>query len=225
MENRKMNHRLVARIAILCSLASLLVFATGCNIIGYAAYAAPRPVQPAKYPGLPEQTVGVLVWADRGIQIDWPSFPLDAANSIQKKLLTNMDKKKQDEQFTCPVQPASILRYIDDHPEVATQDITEVAPKLGVTRLLYIEVDEFTTKAAASLDLYRGSMSGTLKVVEINGSTAKVVYEEDGISVVFPPKVPEDGTPKGNNYQFYLGTIDAFSTEIWHRLVPWRPEK
>ena len=100
-----------------------------------------------------------------------------------------------------------------------------MAPKLGVERLIYIEIDDFTTKAPASLDLYRGSMSGTLKVVEVDGSTAKVVYEEDGIKVVYPPKVPEDGTPRGNNYQFYLGTIDAYTTEIFHRLVPYRPEE
>jgi hypothetical protein len=61
--------------------------------------------------------------------------------------------------------------------------------------------------------------------VEVDGSTAKVVYEEDGIKVVYPPKVPEDGTPRGNNYQFYLGTIDAYTTEIFHRLVPYRPEE
>ena len=66
-------------------------------------------------------------------------------------------------------------------------------------------------------------MTGTLRVVEITGDSAKVVYEEDGIKVVFPPHVPEDGTPRGNDYQFYLGTIDAFATEIQHKLVAYRP--
>jgi len=221
-----MSRRHCAARAILYSLFSILVLTVaGCNVLGWVAYVAPRPVQQPKYPGLPGQSVGVLVWADRAISIDWPSLPLDAANAIQKKLLTNMDKKTQGERFTMPVQPASILRYIEDHPEVQTMDITEVAPNFGVTRLVYIEVDDFATKAPASLDLYRGSMSGSLKIVEIDGAKSKVVYEEDSIKVVFPPKVPEDGTPKGDNYRFYLGTLDAFSTEIWHRLVPWRPEE
>ena len=206
-----------------------LLFSTlgiaGCNVLGWAAYVAPRPIVQPKYGGLPGHSVGILVWADRAIQIDWPTLPLDTASSLQKKFQDSQVKKHEKEQMTFPVQPASILRYIEDHPEVTAQDITEVAPKLGVERLIYIEIDDFTTKAPASLDLYRGSMSGTLKVVEVDGSTAKVVYEEDGIKVVYPPKVPEDGTPRGNNYQFYLGTIDAYTTEIFHRLVPYRPEE
>jgi len=211
---------------ILCPLFSLLllIFGSGCNLIGWAAYVAPRPIVHPKYNGLTGQTVGVLVWADRGIQIDWPALPLDTANSIEKKLQDSQAKEKEKERMYFPVEPASILRYLDDHPEATTQDITQVAPKFGVSRLIYIEIDDFTTKAPASLDLYRGSMTGTLRIVEINGDTAKVAYEEDGISVVFPPKVPDDGTPRGNNYQFYLGTIDAFAGEIHHKLIPYRPE-
>jgi hypothetical protein len=204
---------------------SSFILISGCNVLGWAAYVAPRPVVQPKYGGLGGQSVGVLVWADRAIQIDWPSLPLDTANSIQKKLQDAQARKTQKELSTFPVQPASILRYVEDHPEVQTQDITELAPKLGVSRLLYIEIDDFTTKGPASLDLYRGSMTGTLRVIEVNGDIAKVVYEEDGIKVVFPPKVPEDGTPRGNNYQFYLGTIDAFATEIQHRLLAYRPEQ
>jgi hypothetical protein len=60
----------------------------------------------------------VLVWADRGIQIDWPALPLDTASSIQKKLQDSQVKKDEKERMNFPVEPASILRYLDDHPEV-----------------------------------------------------------------------------------------------------------
>src|SRR5438874_1290712 len=216
--------RILIRLFLILHPSSFILI-SGCNLIGWAAYVAPRPVVQPKYGGLGGQSVGVLVWADRGIQIDWPTLPLDTGNSLQKKLQDAQAKKTQKEVSTFPVQPASILRYVEDHPEMQTQDITQVAPKLGVSRLIYIEIDDFSTKAPASLDLYRGSMTGTLRIVEIAGDSAKVVYEEDGIKVVFPPKVPEDGTPRGDNYQFYLGTIDAFSTEIQHKLVAYRPEQ
>jgi hypothetical protein len=215
---------LISRLALACG-GLLLMSTVGCNVLGFAAYVAPRPVVQPKYQGLNGQSVGVFVWADRAIQIDWNTLPLDLAMNIQQKLQAGQDRKHEREQMRFPVEPASIQRYIDDHPEVYTQDITQVAPNLGVSRLIYIEIEDFTTKAPASLDLYRGSMSGTLKIVEVIGQHAKVAYEEDGIKVVFPPKVPDDGTPRGNNYQFYLGTIDAFSTEIFHRLVPYRPEE
>src|SRR5437588_307573 len=82
-----------------------------------------------------------------------------------------------------------------DPPSVEMKNVTEVAPRLGVTRLIYVEVEDFGTRAPASIELFRGSMTATLKVVEVSGDNAKVGYEENGIKAVYPPHVPEDGTP------------------------------
>ena len=95
----------------------------------------------------------------------------------------------------------------------------ELAPKLGVTRLIYIEVTDFGTRAPASIELFRGHMDATLKVVEVTGDSAAVVFADNNLSAAFPPKVPPDGTPDGNDVRFYAGTIDAMSTEVVHRLV------
>src|SRR5215204_2451493 len=61
---------------------------SGCQILGVAAYKLkpPETVQP-KYMGLENQSTGVMVWADRGLRIDWPTIQLDLANSVQKKLI------------------------------------------------------------------------------------------------------------------------------------------
>jgi hypothetical protein len=188
-----------------------------CNLLGVGAAALPPPTIRPRYTGLAGQTVGVLVWTDRGIRIDWPTLPLDTGNAIQNKLkhasAHELDKTK------FPVEPASILRYQQDHPDVDAQGILELAPQLGVSRLLYVEVEDFSTRAAASLDLYRGTLSGTLKVIEIKDGKAKVAYEEPNIRAIYPPKSPEEGVPRGNDYKFYLGTLDAFTTEVVHRLV------
>jgi hypothetical protein len=169
------------------------------------------------YTGLAGQSVGVLVWTDRGIHIDWPTLPLDAANAIENKMMHASAHELDKTKF--PVEPASILRYQQDHPDIDAQGVLELAPQLGVSRLLYVEVEDFSTRAAASLDLYRGTLTGTLKVIEIKDGKAKVAYEEPNIRAVYPPKSPEEGVPRGNDYQFYLGTVDAFTTEVVHRLV------
>src|SRR3954451_7652527 len=77
-------------IPLLCRFAFfvfLLSFLQGCSILGVAAYKlAPPPTIQPKYMGLENQSTGVMVWADRGLRIDWPTIQLDLANGVQKKL-------------------------------------------------------------------------------------------------------------------------------------------
>ena len=53
------------------------------------------------------------------------------------------------------------MRYQLDHPEVDTMPIGDIAPRLGVSRLIYIEVERFSTRADASISLFRGSIMAT----------------------------------------------------------------
>jgi hypothetical protein len=197
----------------------LLQLTSGCEVAGaLAGKVLPDQSVAPKYMGMAGQSIGVLVWTDRGVQIDYPSLGLDLANSIEKKLLT---ASTQDElkKSTFPVQPASIVRYQQDHPNFDTKNVTDLAPKLGLTRLIYVELEDFATRAPASVDLYRGSMTTTLKIVEVKDDQAKIAYEENGINAVYPPKVTQDGTPDGDDVRFYQGTVDAMSTQIVHRLL------
>jgi hypothetical protein len=218
MEDRQM---ILSRraFAILHPLSSILLLCSGCNVLGLGAAALPPATIRPRYTGLAGQTVGVMVWTDRGIRVDWPTLPLDAANSIQTKL--KKAKTRELAKTIFPLEPASILRYQQDHPEIDAEGVLELAPQLGVSRLIYVEVLDFSTRAAASIDLYRGTLAGTLKVIEIDPNThqAKVAYEEPNLRVSYPPKSPEEGLPRGNDYQFYIGTLDTFTTEVVNRLV------
>jgi hypothetical protein len=202
-------------IVLLLLLSSLNL---SCNIIGAAAQALPPDTIKPQYFGLVGQTVGVMVWTDRGVSMDFPSISLDLANSIQHKLVLSA-KEKELKQTTFPIKPASIIRYQQDHPELDITNVAEIAPKLGVSRLIYIEVEDFGTRAPASVDLFRGNMAVTMKIVEVNNGLGKVAYSEDNIKAVYPNKVPDDGTPNGDDGSFYMGTIDAMSTQIVWRLV------
>jgi hypothetical protein len=195
----------------------LLLSLSSCNVLGLGAAALPPATIRPRYTGLAGQSVAVLVWTERGIRIDWPTLPLDAGNAIQSKL--QQAKTREVEKTTFPYSAASVLRYQQDHPDVDAQGINELATHLGVSRVIYVEVDGFSTRAEASLELYRGSMSGTLKVLEITNGQAKVAYEESNIRAVFPPKSPDEGRPDGNDYRYYLGTIDQFTTQVVNRLV------
>jgi len=117
------------------------------------------------------------------------------------------------------VLPASIARYQRDHPEIEAYPITDTAPKLGVTRLIYIEIQEFRTRSETTVELYRGAMSANIKILEIANGKATVGYSEDGVRVVFPKKSPPEGAMEGQDVQIYAGTLDAFSSTFCAKLV------
>lgn len=209
----------MTRIGINCCLFAWMLSLNGCVILGVAANAVPQYTKP-KYTNLAGQSIAVMVWVDRGVKIDWPNLALDSTTSLQSKLTAVSPTEKLLKDATFPIKPASVVRYQMDHPEVDTYSIIEVAPKLGVSRLIYVEVDDFATRADSSVELFRGHMTGTLRIIEIAGGVAKVAFEENNISAVFPRKSPKDGLPDGNDFAIYAGTVDAFTTEVLKRLVP-----
>src|SRR5438132_10750195 len=98
MENGAMTHSRPSFFSILdprFSILVLLLFLSGCEIPGaLAGKIMPGETVQPKYVGLAGQSVGVLVWTDRGVQLDYPTLGLDLANSIQKKLAADIKKEE-----------------------------------------------------------------------------------------------------------------------------------
>jgi hypothetical protein len=214
---------IVHRSSFIVLLLLLCASSLSCNVVGAVAQAIPPDTIKPQYFGLAGQSIGVMVWTDRGVSVDFPDLSLDLANSIQHKLVIASRQKdvKELKGATFPIQPASIARYQQDHTDLDITNIADVAPHLGVSRLIYVEVDDFGTRAQTSVDLFRGHMAATMKIIEVApDATGKTAYSEDGIKAAYPPNVSDDGTPNGDEGKFYAGTIDAMSTQIVWRLVP-----
>lgn len=213
-----------------CPLAALT---GGCNIIGAGAVVAnrivPQKVEP-QYKDLAGQSVAIMVWAERGIRIDWPNMQSDVATNLQNKLVAaQADKADELKGTKFPVPAASILRYQRDYPQIQSRPITEVAPHLanrtGLTRLIYIEVSDFSTRPAPGVALFRGSMSGSIKVLTIKDGKAVAAYEESDVHASFPKKSPEEGSPNLDDYRVYVGTVGEFTNEVVKRFVTHEDEE
>src|SRR6185369_2304600 len=126
---------------------------------------------------------------------------------------------------TFPVLPASIVRYQHDHPEIEAMSVTEVATKLGVSRLIYVEIEDFATRSDDSVALFRGRAKATVKVIEVSGDQAKVAFELNNVETAFPPKAPKEGIPNAGDAKIYSGLIDSFATEIVHVFVAYQVEE
>ncbi|HEY8665013.1 MAG TPA: hypothetical protein VIL86_00025 [Tepidisphaeraceae bacterium] len=218
--------------AIGCLAISLL--ATGCGTAGYIASAMPAPDVDPQYKGLAGHSVGVMVWADRGIRTDWGSkLQVDLASSVQQAIqIKQTAKKKPPEELkgvTWPVEAASIVKYQLANPKIETMPLETVAPHLGVERLIYVEIGEFSTRSSQSVELYRGSASISIRLIEISGAgenrKAKMAFQEDNIRMVFPEKGPEEGTPNATDESIYRGLVQEMAKQVSHRFVTWNEDE
>jgi hypothetical protein len=128
---------------------------------------------------------------------------------------------------TFPTTPAAVVRFQQNHPEFEAVPPAEVAAKLGTSRVIYVEIENLQTRSDASVELFRGSASATLKVIEIPEGAKKgtVAYDEGHISAVVPPHTTEEGRPEGNDFAYYRGIVDALTTELAKRFVPYEEEQ
>lgn len=217
-----------ARFISILLTSSIFLPLAGCQLLGVAAYKlTPPPTIKPKYTGLKDRSIGVMVWVDRGLRIDWPNASLDLANAVQGKLKAEQEQGKQKtlSGATFPVLPASIVRYQRDHPELEALTITDVAPKFRVQRLIYVELEELATRSEASVQLFRGVASATVRVIEVaDDENSTIAFEQNSVQTAFPPRAPAEGVPNAGDYKIYVGTIDALATEIVHLFVPYQLE-
>jgi hypothetical protein len=192
---------------------------TGCSFLGVAAQALPGADTPASYKDLRGQKVGIMVGADRGIQIDHPSIQPDIAKGLQKKLQEAADAGADEVQKIEWAKADEILRFQDSHPEMQYDPAEQIAPHLPVTRLVYIEIATLSLHPNESPDLARGDAIASIKVVSIKDGKATVAYREDTVEVIYPPHSPPEGLPDLDEGKLYQETTDTLTTELAKRFI------
>ncbi len=203
----------------------------GCNVIGMGAQFMTQPGDvKAAYNGLAGQTVGVMVWVDRGPALDFPQLQADIAKGLTKQLsdLSTPKKEKDKDKEKVPeelkgirfLNPLSVMRFQQEHPELAGLPAEDVATRLGVARVIYIEVYSFQTRSNLSVDLFRGTAQANVQALEVSRApdgvkTAKAVYTDPDMRVNFPAKEVEAAQVSNlTEQQVYQATVNQFITEV-----------
>jgi len=192
----------------------LLLAAGGC---GYLSSSTERdePKPEKTYGGLTGQVCAVMVWADWRTRVDYTRIQGDLAALLQQRL-EGQKKDAKSSPSTTFLNPLSVVRYQREHPEIEALPIAEVAPKLSVTRLIYVELGSFSVQSPDSIMILKGSAEATLRVLEISGQKASVAFEESGIKASYPPDAPEGVVPsdKYNLNSVYKGTIEELADRL-----------
>lgn len=212
--------RLVRAALVLLAFAPLLA-TSGCAALGAAAYAMTSTVKvKPHYTGLKGESVGVIVSADPGIRIDYASLQLDISHGVWGKLQkTQANKVEELVGTTFPANrgPDAMYAFQQNHPELV-DSILAVAPRLGVSRLIHVEVDDFQLHPEQVPELDRGVLSARVQVIEVAGGTAKVAFDER-VHVIFPEHAPEEGVLGRGESVIYAGTLESFTTALVQKFV------
>ncbi len=208
----------IYQLGVFCVVIAVVMSVVGCNFIGAIAGKAPKPDILAAYKGLAGKSVGVMVYVDPTTQMNFPALQLDLGNSLDYKLqqAQKLDKDLKDLiGTTFPIQPRSIVRYQREHPGLEALPVTDVAPKLQVERLIYLQVNAFSTQAEGMVMMYLGTADVTMQVIEIDPSgKATVAYTDPNIRVKFPRSAPAEGELNGTHAKIYAGTVDELTTQL-----------
>jgi len=171
------------------------------------------------YEGLKGHSCAVMVWADWRTRNEYSQIQLDMGKMLTKKLEEHFNPKKEGKKQKTAVQftnPASVVRYQREHPEVMSMPIAEVAPRLQAERVVYVELEEFSAHSAEAVMVLKGSTKATLRVLEVSGGEAKLVFQEAGITANYPPDRPEGVVESEtvNVRTIYDGTIELMAEKL-----------
>ena len=198
-----------------------------CALGGCAAEDKPRNKwveTPANfYDGLNGHSCAVMVWVDFRTRTEYSQLQLDLGKALTHKLdeILQPRKESKKEQAITFTNPASVVRYQREHPEVNSMPIAEVAPRLQAQRVVFVEIEEFSAYSPEAAMVLKGSAKATLRVLEVNGSAAEMMFHEDGIAARFPPDRPEGvvESEKVNVRTIYEGLIDLLAEKLAARFV------
>jgi hypothetical protein len=205
----------------LLTLVLLPVLIAGCN--NTTSVEREEAAKLRTYTGLPNQKIATMVWADWVIRTEYNRIQYDVAEAVQNVLVQRSkptEKEKKPQLANVEFVPVgSVVRYQREHPEIQNLTIQQVAPRLGATRVIYIELEQFQTQPPQSVMLLQGTAKATLRVVEVTAGQAKVAFEDRDIEVIYPPNAPEGVVPtdKVNLRTVYDGTIKELAAKIAKR--------
>jgi hypothetical protein len=212
---------MITRPNAVVSLLLILTLSIGCANSNSPSYKTDVPQPNFSYVGLKGRKCAVMVFADWATRAEYTQIQLDTGRSLTSKLKLmfpaapdgKKDEKKSESTGTEFLDPASVVRYQRERPEMAGKPIIEVAPQLGVSRVVYVEFEDFAAQSPHSVLMLKGMAKVTLRVVEVEEGKAKIAFEEPGIIALFPSEAPEGvvASEKYNVRTIYEGTLNRLT--------------
>lgn len=187
----------IPRLLTLALLLSAMVAMPSCAVVGAfgaLAESARREgdtTYPAEYEGLDGFSYGVVISADRVIEADNPGITARLMQIIDRSLRENT-------QATAHIPAPKLLSQLYADPSWQALPRGEMGEKLGVDRLVIVEVVEYRLHEPGNRYTWAGVATGIVEVYEIDSGLPDDPAFERTIAVGFPDRqgLLEEEIPK-----------------------------
>jgi len=174
----------VLRAAASLALLALVPVLASCNILAWpvmTAYETGSHSVAPQYTGLANKNFAVIVAADRAIQSDHPDIVVLLTREISRRLAESAG--------AAGIYPADeVLRYQFQHPGWVAASPGDIAKDLGVDRLVFVDLTEFTLTDPGNPYVWNGAATASIGVLEAeSGASSEFAYKE-AVHVTFPDK-------------------------------------
>ncbi|MEM6459529.1 MAG: hypothetical protein AAF710_09080 [Planctomycetota bacterium] len=190
------------RAAVWLGLLTLAPLMGGCNVIAWGAQAArgdedaPVPVE-AQYTDLVDQRVAVMVSADEFTLFRFPRATSRVGQAVSNGIAANVEG-------AAVSLPAQVDAFQRGNPYWITTRPSRLLDRLGVDRLVVIDLNEYRTHEAGNANVWRGVVDATVSVYEADG--------EDPDNRTFEAQVRAE-YPEGSQFGLVSQTADEATIE------------
>jgi len=202
---------LTARLPYRIILVLLVGASGGCNLMGWMAHAVhgdkqPSSVRTAEYRGLEGKSIAVLVNASPNTAYSHPYAQAAIRQSVSGRLLQDMPSVQV-------VDPRQLQQFQNDNPYWSTLPNNELARRLHVDRIIYIDLSRYQTHEPGNAFLWQGVISANVGVAEVEAADPSSFVFSTTLEARYPQS-RSVGVVDSDDATIQLGMISRFSRAL-----------
>lgn len=216
-----MHRRSIATTLTLAAvLATPLAIHAGCAALGYPAaviYGDTKTVivEP-EYEGLAGQSVAVLVDASDAILLEHPLAQLEVAAAVTEKIAADVAVERI-------LDAEQVVEFQNNNIYWNTMPYSSLARRLGVSRLVLIDLTAYRLHEPGNVAIWRGTVAGQLSVVEADGERPNDRVYQQVVACRYPPDSAL-GTIRGDDATIRRGMLDMLALQVSGRFHEFETE-
>jgi len=193
----------------------------GCEVAGWLAHGVaggpPKINVKAEYTALDNQAVAVLVDADMKTLYRQPQARYEICAVMSERIAANVPG-------VTVLDAKQVVDFQNRNIYWNTSAYSELAKRLGVTRLVIVDLIDYRLHEPGNVNIWRGLISANLGVAETDGSKPNDLAYQSVVQATYPPD-NKVGVVNADARTIRLGTLDLFSRAAAGKFYDHREER
>jgi hypothetical protein len=161
----------------------------------------------AKYAGLDNKRVAVMVKADMGTLYEHPSAIPNIALNLSQRLYENVPG-------ITVLDPRVVMNFTYQRPSWGSMPLAQVAEELDVDRLVIVDIYEYRLNPPGNRWMWEGVCAAHVGVSERDGTDPDQMVDEWNVTGKFPPNPEATSREQLNETLIQNGLLSTFVRNV-----------